>query len=114
MSGIAFLTDTLAAGKADVIIGDPLAADLAAVCLINLRAFAVGADVHLLVGWSILTMPFKDRPRHLEDRPAFCTDQHSGSSSGTSMYYPQSQPLPSRKSLQGHLLSGFLSYLHGQ
>lgn len=92
MCGITLATDALAGGKSDMLPSDPFTAYLTATRLEDIHAFAIGADVQLFKGRRVLTVPFKDRPRHLEESAAIFADQHSGSSSRTSIYYPQSQP----------------------
>src|SRR5699024_3382708 len=114
MGGIALAADASAIQRFDVLSGGPLAAEGGAVSREDTSFPAAGADEQFLIGRRIQPVPFDDCPPLLEQRAAFPADQHGVSPSSKATYYPQSQPLPSRNSRQGHLLSGFRSSLQGQ
>ena len=113
-AGIAVAADALAVRRFDVAVRDPFAAYVAAMRGVNLRALAAWADQQLFVGRRVQPVTFEYDSRLLKDCAAVQTDQHEASSAFSLRYYPQSQPRPSRKSLQGHLVSGVFSSLQGQ
>jgi hypothetical protein len=111
---IAVITDDLPLRGLYIVAGHPVSTEIALLSGMDICTETAGTGVIVLIGRRVLTMALDDVPGRVKDPPAICTDQHPASSSGSSMYYPQSQPRPSRKSLQGHLLSGFFSSLQGQ
>jgi hypothetical protein len=112
--GVAVVTDALPVQCLDVAARQPLAAHIARLGRMDVCAEAVRAGIVFLIGRRIQPVALNDMSGLIENPLALDTNQHFSSSSGISMYYPQSQPRPSRKSLQGHLLSGFFSNLQGQ
>lgn len=87
--GIAFIADTIPINNHHIAACDPLAADVAASCLMDVCAFAAGTYTHLLIGRRIQSMPLKDDLRLFKQRPTFHTDQHRSSPSLTLIYRPQ-------------------------
>ncbi len=112
--GVTAFADAVAIRCQHVPSGDPFAADVTAAGMMDIGAVTMRTNHTFLIGRRIQAMTFDDALCLLKQRTAFNADQHEPSPSGIVTYYPQSQPSPSRKSLQGHLLSGFFSYLQGQ
>ena len=67
VEGIARFTDAFSGHQADVFACDPVSADFTAVRCVNVRAFAVGADIQFLEWCSLMTMPLEESPRHFKD-----------------------------------------------
>ena len=114
MLDIAVVADSVAVYCQNILASDPMTAHIAAVGAAKIGATTAWASKIFLIGRAVKAMTLNNPPRRLKQRTASDTKHHGSSPSSISMYYPQSQPCPSRKSLHGHLLSGFLSYLHGQ